>query len=50
MDKKLEMMQKLIDEKKKNGMNRNNSPKAQKVIGKSSKGVKIGNGRGLFDK
>ncbi|WP_297437540.1 hypothetical protein [uncultured Clostridium sp.] len=51
MNKNFEMMQKLIEEKKKMGLKKNNI-KAQRNIGtgNSSKGVKTGNGGGLFDK
>ncbi|MGL4991157.1 MAG: hypothetical protein ACRC57_08400 [Sarcina sp.] len=50
MNKNLEMMKKLIDEKKKNG-NKKVNERATKNMGtnKSSKGVKTGNGGGLFD-
>lgn len=48
-NKSIEMMKKLIEEKKNKGSNKN-TPKAKKVIGKASKGVKVGNGGGLFDK
>lgn len=49
-NKSIEMMKKLIEEKKNKGNNNKNTPKAKKVIGKASKGVKVGNGGGLFDK
>jgi len=57
-EKNIEMMKKLIEEKKQKGNNSRNSRKADKVIGKASKvmgreaskGVKVGNGGGLFDK
>ena len=57
-DKNIEMMKKLIEEKKLKGNNSKNSRKADKVIGRASKimgreaskGVKVGNGGGLFDK
>lgn len=49
-NKNIEMMKKLIEEKKQKGNNSQNNKKAQKVIGKASKGVKVGNGGGLFDK
>ncbi|WP_297522468.1 hypothetical protein [uncultured Clostridium sp.] len=50
MNKNMEMMKKIIEEKKKKGLQRNN-PKAEKNIGtgNNSKGVKTGNGGGLFD-
>ncbi|MCI6275681.1 MAG: hypothetical protein MR639_02870 [Clostridium sp.] len=50
MDKNIEMMKKLIEEKKKKGQNTKNSKKAQKSIGSASKGKRNGNGGGLFDK
>ena len=50
MDKNIEMMKKLIEEKKKKGSNSKNTMKAQKSIGKVSKGARTGNGGGLFDK
>lgn len=49
-NKSIEMMKKLIEEKKQKGINPKNNKKADKVIGKASKGVKVGNGGGLFDK
>jgi hypothetical protein len=57
-EKNIEMMKKLIEEKKLKGNNSKNSRKADKVIGRASKimgreaskGVKVGNGGGLFDK
>ena len=57
-EKNIEMMKKLIEEKKQKGNNSKNSKKADKVIGnaskvmgrEASKGVKVGNGGGLFDK
>lgn len=50
MNKNIEMMKKIIEEKKKKGMNKKGNLKAQKTIGSTSKGVKVGNGAGLFDK
>lgn len=50
MNKNMEMMKKIIEEKKKKSANSKNTSKAQKSIGSSSKGVKVGNGGGLFDK
>ncbi|WP_438543662.1 hypothetical protein [Clostridium sp.] len=51
MNKNLEMMKKLIEEKKNKGKSTKNTSKANKVIGSgASKGVKVGNGGGLFDK
>ena len=57
-EKNIEMMKKLIEEKKRNGNNSKGNKKADKVIGRTSmvkgrdasKGVKVGNGGGLFDK
>ncbi|HEX9025274.1 MAG TPA: hypothetical protein VF839_02305 [Clostridium sp.] len=57
-EKNIEMMKKLIEEKKQKGNNSKNNKKADKVIGRASKvmgreaskGVKVGNGGGLFDK
>ncbi|MGL4740655.1 MAG: hypothetical protein ACRC41_07600 [Sarcina sp.] len=52
MSKNLEMMKKLIEEKKLRGQSQNNGKKAQKNMesGNHSKGFKVGNGGGLFDK
>ncbi|BCZ46234.1 hypothetical protein psyc5s11_23010 [Clostridium gelidum] len=57
-EKNIEMMKKLIEEKKQKGNNSKNNKKADKIIGRASKvmgreaskGVKVGNGGGLFDK
>lgn len=49
-NKSIEMMKKLIEEKKEKGNNSKNNKKAKKNIGKASKGVKVGNGGGLFDR
>ena len=57
-EKNIEMMKKLIEEKKQKGNNSKNNKKADKIIGsaskvmgrEASKGVKVGNGGGLFDK
>jgi hypothetical protein len=57
-EKNIEMMKKLIEEKKQKGNNSKGNRKADKVVGKTnntmgrsaSKGVKVGNGGGLFDK
>ncbi len=54
-DKSMEMMKKIIEEKKQKGSHSKNDKKADKVIGKaskvmgkdSSKGIKVG---GVFDK
>ena len=57
-EKNIEMMKKLIEEKKQKGNNSKNNKKADKIVGRASKvmgreaskGVKVGNGGGLFDK
>jgi hypothetical protein len=57
-EKNIEMMKKLIEEKKQKGNNSKSNKRANKVMGSSgntmgrnaSKGVKVGNGGGLFDK
>jgi len=57
-EKNIEMMKKLIEEKKQKGNNFKSNKKADKVVGRAdrirgreaSKGVKVGNGGGLFDK
>jgi hypothetical protein len=57
-EKNIEMMKKLIEEKKQRGNNSKGNKKADKVVGRAgnnmgrsaSKGVKVGNGGGLFDK
>ena len=57
-EKNIEMMKKLIEEKNQKGNNSKNNKKADKTIGRASKimgreaskGVKVGNGGGLFDK
>jgi len=57
-EKNIEMMKKIIEEKKQKGNNSKNNKKADKVIGRASKvmgreaskGVKVGNGGGVFDK
>lgn len=50
MKKNIEMMKKLIEEKKNKGTNSNKGIKPQKSIGKTSKGTRTGNGGGLFDR
>lgn len=50
MNKNIEMMKKLIDEKKKKDVNTKNNIKAQKTIGKASNSIRCNNGGGLFDK
>jgi len=51
MNKNIEMMKKIIEEKKKKGNNTKNKLRAQKSMGRASKGVKgSNNGGGLFDK
>jgi hypothetical protein len=57
-EKNIEMMKKLIEEKKQRGNNGKDNKKADKVLGRAgnnigrsaTKGVKVGNGGGLFDK
>lgn len=57
-EKNIEMMKKLIEEKKQRGNNGKGNKKADKVVGRAgnnmgraaTKGVKVGNGGGLFDK
>lgn len=51
MNKNMEMMKKLIEEKKSKGLQKKNT-KAEKNVatGNHSKGFKVGNGGGLFDK
>ena len=49
-NKNIEMMKKLIEEKKQKGNNSKKTRSTQKVIGKTSKGAKVGNGGGLFDR
>lgn len=47
----IEMMKKLIEEKKNKGNNTKNTMRAKKTVGSFSKGVKgSNNGGGLFDK
>ncbi|MCY6485146.1 hypothetical protein OW763_12435 [Clostridium aestuarii] len=48
--KNIEMMKKLIEEKKKNSANQKNGLRPTKVIGNQRKGIKSHNGGGLFDK
>lgn len=50
MNKNIEIMKKLIEEKKSKSTNSNKGIKPQKSIGKVSKGARTGNGGGLFDK
>ncbi|WP_438564848.1 hypothetical protein [Clostridium sp.] len=51
VSKNLEMMKKILEEKKSKGKNTKNTSKANKVVGAgSSKGVRVGNGGGLFDR
>lgn len=47
MNKNMEMMKKLIEEKKKKGLKKTTG-KVEKTIGLTSKGVRVGNGGGLF--
>ncbi len=50
MNKNVEMMKKIIEDKKNQGRNTKNDRKAEKTIGYAKKGRKSGNGGGLFDK
>ncbi|MDZ5254491.1 hypothetical protein [Clostridium sp. LIBA-8841] len=50
MNKNMEMMKKLIEEKKNKGKNTKSNMKAQKTIGFVQAGRKKNNGGGLFDK
>lgn len=50
MNKNIEIMKKLIEAKKNKCNNSNKGVKPQKSIGKASKGIRTGNGSGLFDK
>ncbi|MGL4873896.1 MAG: hypothetical protein ACRC30_04515 [Clostridium sp.] len=51
VNKNLEMMKKILEEKKNKGKNTKNQSKASKKVGSgASKGVRVGNGGGLFDK
>ncbi|OOM16157.1 hypothetical protein [Clostridium saccharobutylicum] len=57
-NKNIEMMKKIIEEKKQRGNNSKNNRNVNKVTGRgskvmgraASKGVKVGNGGGLFDR
>ncbi|HII4514775.1 hypothetical protein [Clostridium perfringens] len=50
MNKNMEMMKKLIEEKKNKGKNTKSNVRAQKTIGFVKGGRKSNNGGGLFDK
>ena len=50
MNKNMEMMKKLIEEKKNKGKNTKPNVRAQKTIGFVQGGRKSNNGGGLFDK
>ncbi|WP_244833997.1 hypothetical protein [Clostridium sp. BJN0001] len=50
MEKNIEMMKKIIEQKKKKGKNIQGNLKPKKVIGHSRQGSRQGNGGGLFDK
>ena len=50
MDKNIEMMKKLIEEKKKKGQNTKNNKRAIKTIGHASNAKRSSNGGGFFDK
>ncbi|GIM30461.1 hypothetical protein CPJCM30710_31270 [Clostridium polyendosporum] len=49
-DKNIEMMKKLIEAKKKKGLQQGSTARPQKSIGQSKKGVKNNKSGGLFDK
>lgn len=49
-DKNIEMMKKLIEEKKKKGFSKNSNLRPDKNIGGSRKAIKSGKTGGLFDK
>ncbi|SFD09485.1 hypothetical protein [Clostridium uliginosum] len=49
MDKNIEMMKKIIEEKKKKGLTKNNKT-AERSIGSASKGKKNKKPGGVFDK
>jgi|GEM_PF-462706 len=49
-NKNIEMMKKLIEEKKQKGNHTKNNRKADNVIGRTSKGIISRNGGGMFDK
>jgi len=46
----IEMMKKLIEEKKKKGNNTKIGKRAEKNLGRTSKAIRSSNGGGLFDK
>ncbi|KMT21012.1 hypothetical protein [Clostridium cylindrosporum] len=48
-NRNIEMMKKIIEKKKQKSSIQTNNKKAQKSIGTTSKGFRIGNGGGLFD-
>lgn len=50
MNKNMEMMKKLIEEKKNKGKNTKTKTRAEKTIGFAMGGRKNNNGGGLFDK
>lgn len=50
MNKNMEIMKKLIEEKKNKGKNTKANVRAQKTIGFAQGGRKSNNGGGLFDK
>lgn len=49
-NKNIEMMKKLIEEKKKKGSEKNPIPRANSRIGETRKAIKTGKTGGLFDK
>ncbi|SFB13243.1 hypothetical protein [Clostridium frigidicarnis] len=50
MNKNIEMMKKLIEEKKQKGSNSKNNRKAEKTIGSAAKAVRNKKTGGVFDK
>jgi len=50
MDKNIEMMKKIIEQKKKSAVKNPNSKKGQKVIGSVAKGRNSKKSGGLFDR
>ena len=50
MEKNIEMMKKLIEEKKKKGENTKNTMRASKTIGHASNAKRSKKGGGFFDK
>lgn len=50
LQKNIEMMKKIIEEKKKKSASKNSTARPTKVMGQSRKAIKSHNGGGLFDK